>query len=51
MAAVERENRDLRYEPDENPPPSVTVGAGLQAATIIVAPIVLTVVIVARVAE
>ncbi|MCY4623140.1 MAG: hypothetical protein OXD34_15155 [bacterium] len=51
MAAVEHENRNVRYEPDENPPPIVTVGAGLQAATIIVAPIVLTVVIVARVAE
>jgi len=51
MAAVERENRNVRYEPEENPPPAVTVGAGLQAATIIVAPIVLTVVIVARVAE
>ena len=51
MAAVERENRNVRYEPEENPPPAVTIGAGLQAATIIVAPIVLTVVIVARVAE
>ena len=51
MAAVERENRNVRYEPEENPPPAVTVGAGLQAATIIVAPVVLTVVIVARVAE
>ncbi len=51
MAAVGRENRNVRYEPDENPPPIVTVGAGLQAATIIVAPVVLTVVIVARVAE
>ncbi|MXY77421.1 MAG: hypothetical protein F4Y40_10155 [Acidimicrobiia bacterium] len=51
MAAVEGENRNVRYEPEENPPPAVTVGAGLQAATIIVAPVVLTVVIVARVAE
>ena len=51
MAGVERENRNVRYEPEENPPPIVTAGAGLQAATIIVAPIVLTVVIVARVAE
>ena len=51
MAAAERENRNVRYEPEENPPPAVTAGAGLQAATIIVAPIVLTVVIVARVAE
>ncbi len=51
MAAVERENRNVRYEPEEIPPRLVTAGAGLQAATIIVAPIVLTVVIVARVAE
>ncbi len=51
MAAVEGENRNVRYEPEENPPHLVTVGAGLQAATIIVAPVVLTVVIVARVAE
>ncbi len=51
MAAVERENRNVRYEPEEIPPRIVTAGAGLQAATIIVAPIVLTVVIVARVAE
>ena len=51
MAAAERENRNVRYEPEEIPPRIVTAGAGLQAATIIVAPIVLTVVIVARVAE
>lgn len=51
MAAVERENRNVRYEPEEIPPRIVTAGAGLQAATIIVAPVVLTVVIVARVAE
>ena len=51
MAAVEGENRNVRYEPEEIPPRLVTAGAGLQAATIIVAPIVLTVVIVARVAE
>ena len=44
-------SEDVRYEPDENPPPPVTLGAGLQAAIIIVAPVVLTVVIVARIAE
>ena len=44
-------NDNVRYEPNENPPPLVAVGAGLQAAMIIVAPVVLTVVIVARIAE
>ena len=46
-----RENQSVRYEPDETPPPLVTVGSGLQAATLIVAPVVLTVVIVARIAD
>ena len=41
----------MRYEPEENPPLPVSVGAGLQAAALIVTPIVLTVVIVARIAE
>ena len=44
-------NDNVRYEPNENPPPLVAAGAGLQAAVIIVAPVVLTVVIVARIAE
>ena len=44
-------NENVRYEPDENPPPLIAAGAGLQAAMIIVAPVVLTVVIVARIAE
>ena len=43
-------NENIRYEPNENPPPLVTVGAGAQAAALIVAPVVLTVVIVARIA-
>ena len=45
------ENKDVRYEPDDKPPSPVTLGAGLQAAIIIVAPVVLTVVIVARIAD
>ena len=45
------ENRDVRFEPDENPPLPVALGVGLQAAAVIVAPVVLTVVIVARIAE
>ncbi len=44
-------NESVRYEPDENPPPLITIGAGVQAASIIVAPVVLTVVIVARIAD
>ena len=36
---------------DENPPSLVAIGAGLQAAMVIVAPVVLTVVIVARIAQ
>ena len=44
-------NDNVRYEPDENPPRVVTIGSGLQAATVIVAPIVLTVVIVSRIAD
>ena len=46
-----RVNSNIRYEPDDNPPIAVTIGAGFQGAMIIVAPVVLTVVIVVRVAE
>ena len=49
--AAEYVNENVRYEPDESPPRAVTIGAGIQAAMIIVAPVVLTVVIVARIAE
>ena len=44
-------NENVRYEPEENPPPLVALGAGAQAALLIVAPVVLTVVIVVRIAE
>ena len=44
-------NENVRYGPDENPPTLVAFGTGFQAAMIIVAPVVLTVVIVARIAE
>ena len=44
-------NDNVRYEPDEKPPALLSIGAGVQAAMIIVAPVVLTVVIVARIAE
>ncbi len=49
--AVSIQNENVRYEPDENPPPLVAAGAGFQAAMLIVAPVVLTVVIVARIAD
>ncbi|MCE2526144.1 MAG: hypothetical protein J4G00_01205 [Actinomycetia bacterium] len=49
--ATAGEDKDIRYEPHENPPLGVAIGAGLQAAAIIVAPVVLTVVIVARIAQ
>ena len=48
---IEAENDNVRYEPEDKPPPLVTVGSGLQSAMVIVAPVVLTVVIVARIAE
>ncbi len=40
----------VRYEPDERPPIALTLGAGLQAALVVVAPIVITVAVVARIA-
>ena len=46
-----RAESHIRYEPDEIPPPLVAIGAGLQAAVLIVTPVVLTVVIVARLAK
>lgn len=49
--AIEPPIPEVRYEPDEKPPLPVAVGAGLQAAAVIVAPVVLTVVIVARIAQ
>ena len=45
------ENENVRYEPEEHPPLPVSIGAGLQAAALIVTPIVITVVIVARIAD
>ena len=44
-------NDSVRYEPDEIPPHAVAIGAGFQAALLIVAPVVLTVVIVFRIAD
>ena len=50
MAATEI-NESVRYEPNENPPPAIALGAGAQAAILIVTPVVLTVVIVMRIAD
>ena len=47
MAAA---NENIRYEPHENPPPMVSLGAGAQAAVIMLAPVALSVVIVVRIA-
>ncbi len=43
-------NENIRYEPDEHPPTAVALGSGFQAAMVILAPVALTVVIVARIA-
>ena len=40
----------VRYEPDERPPLPLALGSGLQAAVVIVTPVVITVAIVARIA-
>ena len=47
MAAAEV-NQNVRYEPEESPPPPITVGLGVQAAVVTVAPIIIGVLIVMR---
>lgn len=44
-------NRVVRYEPEENPPLLLSIGLGAQIAILIVAPVVITVAIVFRIAE
>ncbi len=44
-------NPHIRYEPDEHPPPLLTAGAGLQAALLTIGGIILSIVIVFRIAE
>ncbi len=44
-------NEHIRYEPDEHPPALLTLGAGFQAALLIIGGIVLGVVIVFRIAD
>ena len=48
--ASSRSDRDVRYEPDERPPPVLSFGLGLQQATLCIAGVVLTPVIVIRAA-
>ena len=40
--AVSHTNENVRYEPDDIPPHAIALGAGFQAAMLIVAPVVLT---------
>ena len=51
LASVNPENENVLYEPDEKPPHLVTLGVGAQSAAIMVTRVVVTVVIVARIAE
>jgi NCS2 family nucleobase:cation symporter-2/xanthine permease XanP len=48
--ATEHVNDHIRYEPDEKPPAPLAIGAGFQAALIMLAPVVLGVVIVLQIA-
>ena len=49
--AVTRANENVRYEPDDNLPTPVAIGVGFQAAALTLAPVAITVVIVARIAD
>ena len=44
-------NENIRYEPEERPPHLLAAGLGLQATAILLAPIVVTVAIIVRVAD
>ena len=44
-------NENIRFEPDERPPHSVAAGVGFQAAVVVLAPVVLSAVIIARAAN
>ena len=48
--ATEHVNENIRYEPYEQPPAPLAIGAGFQAALIMLAPVVLGVVIVLQIA-
>ena len=45
-----RTNETIRYEPDERPPHSVAAAVGFQAAVVVLAPVVLSAVIIGRAA-
>ena len=49
--AVTRPNENVRYEPEDNLPTPVAIGVGFQAAALTLAPVAITVVIVARIAD
>ena len=49
--AVTRANENVRYEPEDNLPTPVAIGVGFQAAALTLAPVAITVVIVARIAD
>ena len=51
MTATADRTREVRYEPEERPPPALTLGLGLQFAMLTVAGIVLTPAIVVRAAD
>ena len=46
-----RTDETIRYEPDERPPHSVAAAAGFQAAVVVLAPVVLSAVIIGRAAN
>ena len=48
MLAAAQVNQNVRYEPEESPPRPITVGLGVQAAVVTLAPIVIGVLIVMR---
>ena len=49
--SADRVNENIRYEPEDHPPHPIVIGTGFQATAIILAPVAITVVIVARIAE
>ena len=44
-------NEYIRYEPDDRPPHSIAAGVGFQAAVVIIAPVVLSAIIIGRAAN
>ena len=50
MAATDI-NENVRYEPDEKPPPLIAAGAAAQATLIMITPVVISVVLVMRIAD